>query len=117
MKYSISSKTSLAVLLSLLLLTSYEDPIDATTWRRVNNGSFFKEYALREDRKRASILGSPAYVCMKWPAHGEGKEYPIETSRIKCHYETRMFVGNKVVDSSYGSEHSVEFTINHGPKK
>lgn len=117
MKYSISLKASLVMLLSLLLLASCEDPIDATTQWRINNESSFKEYASKEDYKKASIPGSSAYVYMKWLAHGEGKEYPIETSRIKCHYEMRMLVGNKVVDGNYGSERSAEFTINRGPKK
>ncbi len=116
MKYSISLRVALVTLLSLLLLASCEDPIDATTQWRINNESSFNEYASKEDYTKASLPGSSAYVYMKWLAHGEGKEYPIETSRIKCHYEMRMLVGDKVVDGNYGSERSAQFAINRGPK-
>ena len=62
-------------LLSLLLLASCEDPIDATTQWRINNESSFNEYASKEDYTKASLPGSSAYVYMKWLTHGEGKEY------------------------------------------
>ncbi|AEE12176.1 FKBP-type peptidyl-prolyl cis-trans isomerase [Porphyromonas asaccharolytica] len=116
MKYNLSLRASLLALLSLLLLTACEDPIDASTQWRINNESSFNEYASNEEYTKASIEGSSAYVYMKWLAHGEGKEYPIETSRIKCHYEMRLLVGDKVVDGNYGSERSAEFAINRGPK-
>ena len=116
MKYSISLRVALVTLLSLLLLASCEDPIDATTQWRINNENSFNEYASKEDYTKASIPGSSAYVYMKWLAHGEGKEYHIETSRIKCHYEMRMLVGDKLVDGNYSSERPADFAINRGPK-
>ena len=116
MKSNLSLRASLLTMLALLLLTACEDPIDATTQWRVNNERTFNEYASNEEYTKASIEGSSAYVYMKWLAHGEGKEYPIETSRIKCHYEMRLLVGDKVVDGNYGSERPSEFAINRGPK-
>ena len=116
MKYNLSLRASLLALLSLLLFTACEDPIDASTQWRINNESSFNEYASNEEYSKAAIEGSSAYVYMKWLAHGEGQEYPIETSRIKCHYEMRLLVGDKVVDGNYGSERSAEFAINRGPK-
>lgn len=103
-------------LLSLLLLTACEEPIDSVTQWRISNESTFNEYASKEDYQKASIEGSSAYVYMKWLTHGEGKEYPIETSRIRCHYEMRMLVGDKVVDGNYGSERPAEFAINRGAR-
>ena len=74
MKYNLSLRASLLALLSLLLLTACEDPIDATTQWRINNESSFNEYGSKEEYTKASIEGSSAYVYMKWLAHGEGKE-------------------------------------------
>lgn len=115
MKYNLSLRVALVALLSLIL-ASCEDPIDASTQWRITNESTFNEYSSKEEYQKASIEGSSAYVYMKWLAHGDGKEYPIETSRFKCHYEMRLLVGDKVVDGNYGSERPAVFAINRGLK-
>ena len=88
------------MLLSLLLLASCEDPIDATTQWRINNESSFKEYASKEDYKKASIPGSFAYDYMKWLALGEGKEYPFEVSCFKSHHELGMPRGVRIAEGN-----------------
>jgi FKBP-type peptidyl-prolyl cis-trans isomerases 1 len=115
--YMVALKSFVLGLLSLVLLSSCEGTIDNVTQWRINNESAFKEYASKEDYKRVSMDGTSAYVYMKWLTHGGGKEYPIETSRIRCHYEMRLLVSDKIIDGNLGSERPAELTINRGPKQ
>ena len=83
-------------------------------WRLQNEAAFLK-YEKDEEYTKVTIDGLSPFVMMKWLQRGSGKEYPIETSRVKLHYRYYSLVGNtELVDGNYNQESSSIFTINRG---
>ncbi len=98
-----------------LLFASCQRSPDATTQWRVANEKAFNEYADSSDYKKVSVDGSTAFIYMKTIKKGEGKVFPIETSRVLVHYEVFFVTGNKnFIEGNFDSEAPQRFGLSRG---
>ncbi len=97
------------------ILTSCDKKIDATLEWRMDNEKRFEEYSIKKDFKKVTIDGLNPFVYMHWIKKGEGKEYPIQTSRVLVHYECFLLAGNKsFVDGNFDQEKSLRLVLDRG---
>lgn len=97
------------------LLSSCQKRVDTTLeWRRENEKAF-EDYAQKSDYQKVSTDGLYPFIYMRWMERGEGKEYPIETSRVLVHYECYLLAGSQTLqDGNFDQEKSMRLTINRG---
>lgn len=98
------------------LFASCQDTPSVTDQWRAQNEQAFATYEKNKEYTKVTIDGFGPHVMMKWLKRGEGKEYPIETSRVKIHYEVSLLTGSNVIDGNYNQEAPTFFSINRGGK-
>lgn len=113
-----NSFTLAIVSLSLLLFTlffSCQKRVDSDEQWRIANEKAFSEFADSADYVKKMVEGSDAFVYMKTLKKGEGKDFPIETSRVLMHYQANLLAGEKnMIDGNYDSEAPMRFALSRG---
>ncbi len=111
--WGLSPLITFGITLLLLLSPSCQQKVDSVEqWRRENE-SAFNDYANNKDFAQYSTDGLLPFVYMRWIERGEGKEYPIETSRVLVHYECYLLSGSKnLVEGNFDQEKSQRLTLN-----
>ncbi len=100
------------------LFTSCQSKIDSTEqWRRRNEKAF-SDYENNSKYKKVTTDGSLPYVFVKWIKKGEGKEHPIETSRVVVHYAMYLLIPTSTketpVDGNFDQEKGLRLSLNRG---
>lgn len=109
--------TLLAMALFAAILASFgcRQQLDATQQWRKQNEEAFASFESKPEYSKVSTDGSNAFVYMKNMKKGSGTTYPIETSRVKIHYQLFRLVGsNTFVAGNYTQETPLVLPINRG---
>ncbi|MDY6122565.1 MAG: FKBP-type peptidyl-prolyl cis-trans isomerase [Porphyromonas sp.] len=113
-------KRGLAWVLLLTLIvgtTACRKTDDSTTRWRIENEAAFRAYENRKDYSKIQVDGSNGFVYMKWLHKGDGKNYPIATSRVYVHYQTYELAGSgQLLDNNYSSEKPTLLYLHRGQK-
>lgn len=107
--------TPCAVLLAMGLSMSScsKNENDLLRWRAQNDDAF-NSYANKPGFEKVTQDGATSYIYMKWLEKGKGKEHPIFTSRIYCHYKAYLLVEGRMIDGNYTQDKPSLFSLNRG---
>lgn len=113
--HKISALLTLASFLCIMLFSSCQDRVDNKKVWRANNERLFNAFADSTGFNKVSLDGTEAYVYMKQLQPGDGKHYPIQTSRVLVHYQLELLTGNnRFIEGNFDSEAPTQLSITRG---